>query len=117
MVRFRVWARVPTSVCGVRVRGSVHAGPEFWSGVQVRGSVQGSGTEFGLESRVQVRGSVQDSGPEFSLEFRFGVRFRVRGGAPSSVLSSGSEFGSGFCGVRNAFLGKWWGLRISACVL
>ena len=98
------------------------------SGVQVRASTQGSGPEFGLEfrfglrfrvrvpssvwssaygfgsrvrSRVQVRGSVQGSGPEFGLEFRFGVRFWVRVGAPSSVLSSGSEFGSGFCGVRN----------------
>ena len=97
------------------------------SGVQVRASTQGSGPEVGLEfrfglrfrvrvpssvwssafgfgsrvrSRVQVRGSVQGSGPEFGLEFRFGVRFWVRV-APSSVLSSGSEFGSGFCGVRN----------------
>ena len=33
------------------------------------------------------------SGPEFGREFRFGLRFRVR--VPSSVLSSGSEFGSG----------------------
>ena len=41
------------------------------------------------------------SGPEFGQEFRFGVRFWARVGTPSSVLSSGSEFGSGFCGVRN----------------
>ena len=82
-----------------------------WSGVQVRASVQGSGPEFGLEFRFGLQ--LMGSGPEFGREFRFGVRFRVRApfgvrfwvrvGAPSSVLSSGSEFGSGFGGVRNVF--------------
>ena len=74
-------------------------GSRVRSGVQVRASVQGSGLEFRFG--LQLMGS----GPEFGQEFRFGVRFRVRVGAPSSVLSSGSEFGSGFCGVRNVGLG------------
>ena len=68
---------------------------------QVRGSVQGSVPEFGLDwfgastfgtrgprvrSGVQVRGSVQGSGPEFGLEFRFGVRFSVQGSGPEFSL-------------------------------
>ena len=112
-VRFRVWAKVPRWVWSSGSGFGSGFGSRVRSGVQVRASVQGSGPKFGLEisfggfrcrvqSGVQVQGSVQGSGPEFSLEFRFGVRFRVRVGAPSSVLSSGSEFGSGFCGVRNA---------------
>ena len=123
-VRFGSGLEVRSIEFGFRVRFRVRAPSSVWSSgsgfgsefgrrscvrsgvrrVQVRASVQGSGPKFGLEFRgVQVRGSVQGSGPEFSLAFRFGVRLRVRVGAPSSVLSSGSEFGSGFCGVRNVY--------------
>ena len=53
------------------------------------------------------------------MEFRFGVRLRVRVGAPSSVLSSGSEFGSGFgspvLGLEFRF-GLWFRVRVPSSV-